>query len=78
MRFALMAYDFDNDMYGELYHSDSFDEIERAAKELIRLVEKDLLLSDAREPYDYLEIWDEQEIVPDIIISDYCWGGDEG
>lgn len=78
MRFALMAYDIDNDMYGELYHSDSFDEIERAAKELIRLVEKDLLLSDAREPYDYLEIWDEQEIVPDIIISDYCWGGDEG
>ena len=78
MRFALMAYDIDNDMYGELYHSDSFDEIERAAKELIRLVEKDLLLSDALEPYDYLEIWDEQEIVPDIIISDYCWGGDEG
>ena len=30
MRFALMAYDIDNDMYGELYHSDSFDEIERA------------------------------------------------
>lgn len=43
-RFTLMAYDIDNDMYGELYHSDSFDEIERAAKELIRLVEKDLLL----------------------------------
>ena len=64
---------------GELFRlTERFDEIERAAKELIRLVEKDLLLSDAREPYDYLEIWDEQEIVPDIIISDYCWGGDEG
>lgn len=59
MRYKLMAYDKDNDVYDFIMESDTYHKVCYTAFIMYPILLEDRLLSkDNREPYDWFEIWD--------------------
>lgn len=59
MRYKLMAYDKDNDVYDLIMGSDDYNKVYFTAFMMYPMVLEDRLLSkDNKEAYDWLEIWD--------------------
>lgn len=61
MRYGLLAYNKDKDIYDGIMESDSKEELEILAGELVFKLHNDELKDESGEPYDWLELWDEED-----------------
>ena len=61
MRYGLLAYNKDKDIYDGIMESDSKEELETLAEELVFKLCNDELKDKNGEPYDWLELWDEED-----------------
>ena len=61
MRYALLAYNKNKDIYDGIMGSDSKEELETLAGELVFKLRNDELKDKSGEPYDWLELWDEED-----------------
>lgn len=61
MRYGLLAYNKDKDIYDGIMESDDKEELETLAGELVFKLHNDELKDESGEPYDWLELWDEED-----------------
>lgn len=61
MRYALLAYNKDKDIYDGIMGSDNKEELETLAGELVFKLHNDELKDKSGDPYDWLELWDEED-----------------
>ena len=61
MRYGLLAYNKDKDIYDGIMESDSKEELETLAGKLVFKLHNDELKDESGEPYDWLELWDEED-----------------
>lgn len=61
MRYALMIYGKDKDIYDEILESNNKDELVAIATLLVEFVRCGKIVDRQKEPYDWLEIWDEED-----------------
>lgn len=61
MRYTLMIYGKDRDIYDKIYSSDDKNELIAIANLLVEFVRCGKIVDDKGEPYDWLEIWDEED-----------------
>lgn len=69
MRYALMIYNKDRDIYDEIIESDDKNKLIMVANLLVEPVRCGRIKDRSGEPYDWLEIWDEED---DNGINDIC------
>lgn len=71
MRYGLLAYNKDKDIYDGIMGSDNKEELETLAGELVFKLRNDELKDKSGESYDWLELWDEEDDngINDIV---YC------
>lgn len=71
MRYGLLAYNKDKDIYDGIMESDNKEELETLASELVSKLRNEELKDKSGEPYDWLELWDEEDDngINDIV---YC------
>lgn len=67
MRYSLLAYNKDRDIYEGIIDSDNKAEIEEIAKRLVYKIHDNLLVDETGEPFDWLELWDEENGKRDTI-----------
>lgn len=61
MRYGLLAYNKDKDIYDSIKESDSKEELDTLANNLLDKLKKGELKDKAGEFYDWLELWDEED-----------------
>ena len=61
MRYSLLAYNKDKDIYDGIKESDSKEELDTLAGELVFKLHNDELKDESGEPYNWLELWDEED-----------------
>ena len=61
MRYGLLAYNKDKDIYDGIMESDDKEELKTLAGELVFKLHNDELKDESGEPYDWLELWDEED-----------------
>lgn len=67
-KYHLMAFDKDAGIYDKIT-SGNFPEVFRTAKNLCRFLKRDALRSVSKEPYDWLEIWEDSENGTKMVIK---------
>ena len=66
----VMAYNKDRDIYNELATAKNYDQIEPKIPAWQAQLKDDALRDETGEPYDWLEVWDEDDNgVNDIVIT---------
>ena len=70
MRYTLMIYGKDRDIYDQITESNDKDELIAIANLLVEFVRCGRIVDDQKEPYDWLEIWDEED---DNRANDICF-----
>lgn len=76
MRYKLMGYDKDNDVYDFIMDSDDYNKVYFTAFVIYPMLIEDRLLSkDNREPYDWFEIWDTKANVHEVFDEFYNYFG---
>ena len=67
----VMAYNKDRDVYNELALADNYEQIEPNIPAWQEMLKNEKLKGEAGEPYDLLEVWDDEDVngVNDIIIA---------
>ena len=61
MRYSLLAYNKDKDIYDGIMGSDNKEELETLAGELVFKLYNEELKDKSGEVYDWLELWDEED-----------------
>ena len=62
IKYAIIGYDKDNDLYDELYVSTDIQDVLQRANALKPLCDNDVLRNSKGEPYDYLEVVNENNL----------------
>lgn len=76
MRYKLMGYDKDNDVYDFIMGSDDYNKVYFTAFVIYPMLLEDRLLSqNNREPYDWFEIWDTKTDVHEVFDEFYNYFG---
>ena len=67
----VMAYNKDRDIYNELATADNYKQIEPKIPAWQAQLKDDALRDETGEPYDWLEVWDDEDVngMNDIVIT---------